>query len=122
MDMFRIRRRQFVQGASTAALFMTATGSRAQGTKQQEEEVEATEDLIEDTVVFPAWKEALHKMFGRDGFEDAVKRVGAIEQDLGLSDLASFTAPLPPEKQRDERSEAPAERQSKRHELRNAPA
>lgn len=67
---------------------------------------------IEDTVVFPAWKEALtdaqykelsekfeeleQKMLGRDGFEDAVKRVGAIEGELGLSDLASFTAPLPP--------------------------
>lgn len=67
---------------------------------------------IEDTVVFPAWKEALpegkykelsdqfealeQKMFGRDGFEDAVKRVAAIESSLGLSDLASFTAPLPP--------------------------
>ena len=67
---------------------------------------------IEDTVVFPAWKDALagkqyeelseqfealeKKMFGRDGFEDAVKRVAAIESSLRLSDLASFTAPLPP--------------------------
>ncbi|MFL6567360.1 MAG: hemerythrin domain-containing protein, partial [Burkholderiales bacterium] len=69
---------------------------------------------IEDTVVFPAWKDALpdkeykelserfeeleHKMFGRDGFEEAVKRVSAIELDLGLSELASFTAPPPPRK------------------------
>lgn len=69
---------------------------------------------IEDTVVFPAWKDALsevrykelsdqfeeleHKMFGKDGFEDAVKRVSAIEKDFGLSDLADFTAPLPPKK------------------------
>lgn len=67
---------------------------------------------IEDTVVFPAWKDALpdkqykelsqqfeeleNKMFGKDGFEDAVKRVSVIEKDLGLSDLASLTAPLPP--------------------------
>ena len=67
---------------------------------------------IEDPVVFPAWKNALpddqykalsdqfekleQKMFGRDGFEDAVKRVAAIESSLGLSNLASFTAPLPP--------------------------
>ncbi|HEY1288773.1 MAG TPA: hemerythrin domain-containing protein [Burkholderiales bacterium] len=67
---------------------------------------------IEDTVVFPAWKNALadseykelsdqfeeleQKMFGRDGFEDAVNRVAAIESSLGLSDLASFTAPPPP--------------------------
>lgn len=69
---------------------------------------------IEDTVVFPAWKQALpdrqyrelsgqfeelaQKMFGRDGFEDAVKRVAAIEEQLGLSELAAFTAPLPPKR------------------------
>jgi len=67
---------------------------------------------IEDTVVFPAWKrtltparysalseqfEALEKrMFGHDGFEDAVQRIGAIEQAFGLADLAALTAPAPP--------------------------
>jgi hemerythrin-like domain-containing protein len=67
---------------------------------------------IEDTVVFPAWKrtltparydalsdrfEALEKsMFGHDGFEDAVERIGAIEQAFGLGDLAALTAPPPP--------------------------
>jgi hemerythrin-like domain-containing protein len=66
----------------------------------------------EDTVLFPAWKETLtasqfdemndkfedieHQMFGEDGFEDAVKQVGDIENRLGLSDLAQFTAPPPP--------------------------
>lgn len=69
---------------------------------------------IEDTIVFPAWKDALpnkqykelsdqfeeleQKMFGHDGFEDAVKRVSGIEKELGLSNLASFTAPLPPKR------------------------
>lgn len=42
------------------------------------------------------FEELEQKMLGRDGFEDAVKRVGAIEGELGLSKLASFTAPLPP--------------------------
>lgn len=67
---------------------------------------------IEDTVVFPAWKrtltparygelseqfEALEKrMFGHDGFEEAVERVGGIEQAFGLADLAALTAPPPP--------------------------
>ncbi len=67
---------------------------------------------IEDTIVFPAWKETMsgkeyealsdkfeeleQKMFGKDGFEDAVKRIAAIEQEIGLSDLAKFTAPRPP--------------------------
>jgi hemerythrin-like domain-containing protein len=67
---------------------------------------------IEDTVVFPAWKETMsgheyeelsdkfeeleQKMFAKDGYEEAVKRIAAVEGDLGLSDLASFTAPPPP--------------------------
>ena len=66
----------------------------------------------EDTIVFPAWKEALsahqldemgdrfedieHRMFGADGFEDAVKKIGDIEGRLGFADLAKFTAPPPP--------------------------
>ena len=67
---------------------------------------------IEDTVVFPAWKrtltparystlseqfEALEKrMFGHDGFEDAVQRIGTVEQAFGLADLAALTAAPPP--------------------------
>jgi hemerythrin superfamily protein len=67
---------------------------------------------IEDTVVFPAWKNAIsekqyrelserfedleQKTFGKDGFEDALKKMAAIEQSLGIADLARFTAPAPP--------------------------
>jgi hemerythrin-like domain-containing protein len=66
----------------------------------------------EDTVVFPAWKEALsaeeldemadrfeeieRRQFGEDGFEKAVKTIAAIEGMLGLADLSRFTAPPPP--------------------------
>jgi hemerythrin-like domain-containing protein len=66
----------------------------------------------EDTIVFPAWKQTLtgdqldemndkfedieHEQFGEDGFEDAVKQIGEIESELGLADLAGFTAPSPP--------------------------
>jgi hemerythrin-like domain-containing protein len=66
----------------------------------------------EDTVLFPAWKVALgeksyaemgekfedleKKMFGHDGFEDALGRITKIEAAFGLSDLAAVTAPLPP--------------------------
>jgi len=62
----------------------------------------------EDTVVFPAWKQALsakqldemsdmfedieHQQFGEDGFETAVKQITAIEDALGLADLSQFTA------------------------------
>jgi len=66
----------------------------------------------EDTVVFPAWKGTLserqlhemddkfedieHRTFGKDGFDDAVKQIGEIEQALDLGDIAQFTAPPPP--------------------------
>ncbi len=66
----------------------------------------------EDTIVFPAWKKNFsnkqldeisdqfedieHKMFGKDGFEDAEKKIGNIEQALGFADLSQFTPPPPP--------------------------
>ena len=66
----------------------------------------------EDTIVFPAWKKNFtnkqldeisdefeqieHKMFGKDGFDDANKKVRAIEEALGFADLAQFTAAPPP--------------------------
>ena len=62
----------------------------------------------EDTVVFPAWKDALsdeqldemsekfeqieHRQFGTNGFENAVQQIAAIETELGLADLSQFTA------------------------------
>jgi hemerythrin-like domain-containing protein len=67
---------------------------------------------IEDTIIFPAWKLSIspaeyrelneqfedleHRMFGKDGFEDAVQRIAAIEQAYGLKDLAALTPPPPP--------------------------
>lgn len=62
----------------------------------------------EDTLVFPAWKNSLtaqqldklseefedieHQLFGEDGFEKAVRQISDIESELGLADLAQFTA------------------------------
>lgn len=67
---------------------------------------------IEDTVIFPAWKAAIsktqyqelseqfeeleHRMFGDDGFHDAVARIAKSEQAFGLADLSKLTAPPPP--------------------------
>jgi hemerythrin-like domain-containing protein len=67
---------------------------------------------IEDTIVFPAWKKTMnekkldemgdlfedieHKTFGKDGFDDAVDQITAIEKIMGI-DLAGMT-PLPPPK------------------------
>lgn len=66
----------------------------------------------EDTIVFPAWKQALseHQLdemgekfediekatFGRDGFDEAAKTMDRIEAELGFAALARFTAPPPP--------------------------
>jgi hemerythrin-like domain-containing protein len=66
----------------------------------------------EDTIVFPAWKDALsahqldemgemfeeieHQQFGKDGFEDAVAQIAQIEQALGIADITQFTEPPPP--------------------------
>jgi hemerythrin-like domain-containing protein len=66
----------------------------------------------EDTIVFPAWKknfsdkqlddiseqfeEIERKLFGKDGFDDAEKKISSIEMELGFADLAKFTAPSPP--------------------------
>lgn len=63
----------------------------------------------EDTVIFPAWKKGLsksrldelaekfedieHERFGKDGFDEALERVGRVEQAFGLADLAAYTAP-----------------------------
>lgn len=63
----------------------------------------------EDTIVFPAWKGLLtsqeydelndkfedieQDQFGEDGFEQAVKQIGEIEESLGLADISIFTPP-----------------------------
>ena len=62
----------------------------------------------EDTIVFPAWKQVLtakqldeisdkfedieREQLGKDGFESAVRQISDIEGELGLADLAQFTA------------------------------
>ncbi len=66
----------------------------------------------EDTVVFTAWKKSLsdsqykdmgekfegieRKTFGGDGFDEAVSTIARIETELGIADIAGFTAPQPP--------------------------
>ena len=65
----------------------------------------------EDTIVFPAWKKTMskqqlaemgekfedieHQQFGKDGFDDAEKQISSIEMELGLTDIAQFTPPMP---------------------------
>lgn len=68
-----------------------------------------THTAFEDTIAFQAWRKALSKaqlkeageqfedieraQFKGDGFDIAVAEVAAIEQRLGLNDLARYTAP-----------------------------
>ena len=66
---------------------------------------------VEDTIVFPAWKEAVgakeldeiavkfeeieEEIFGEDGFDAAVSRMAEIEESVGFANLGMFTAPPP---------------------------
>ncbi len=36
------------------------------------------------------------QQFGKDGLEDAVRKIAEVETDVGLANLAQFTAPAPP--------------------------
>jgi hemerythrin-like domain-containing protein len=67
----------------------------------------APHEAREDTVLFPALHEVVsrheyealgedfekkeHQLFGKEGFEGIVERVGEIEKALGIYDLAQFT-------------------------------
>jgi hemerythrin-like domain-containing protein len=61
----------------------------------------------EDTILFPAFRKVVsrneydslgedfekkeHELFGEDGFEKMIDKVGGIEKKLGIYDLAQFT-------------------------------
>jgi hemerythrin-like domain-containing protein len=67
----------------------------------------APHEAREDTVLFPAFRELVskneyaalgedfekreHQLFGKEGFEGMVEKVGAIEKTLGIDDLKQFT-------------------------------
>jgi len=112
---------QHDRGREVTEYILAVTGKGDIGTGDAEPLARALESFVlmyenhaarEDTIVFPAWKEALserqlheigdkfeeieHQQFGKNGYEDAVAQIGQIEQALGLADLAQFTAPPPP--------------------------
>jgi hemerythrin-like domain-containing protein len=112
---------QHNRGREITQYILDVSGKGSSGTGDAEPLARALDAFVlmyrhhaarEDTVIFTAWKRALSghaiiemgdqfediekRMFGHDGFEDAVKKVTAIEQALGLGDLAQFTAPSPP--------------------------
>jgi len=101
----------YILAVTSGAAISTANAEPLARAFETFEVMYANHAAREDTIVFPAWKNALSahdldemgdkfediekQMFGKDGFEDAVARIGRIEQALGLSDLAQFTAPPP---------------------------
>jgi hemerythrin-like domain-containing protein len=111
---------QHNRGREITDYILAATGKGAIGTGDAEPLARVFETFVlmyqnhaarEDTIVFPAWKEALserqfremgdkfedieRRNFGKDGFENAVREIALIEQRLGFADLAQFTAPPP---------------------------
>ncbi len=112
---------QHQRGHEITDYILAVTAGAQIGTSRAEPLARALESLVlmyrhhaarEDTVVFPAWKQALstaqldemgerfeeieHQQFGTDGFEDAVRQIGEIEISFGMADLAQFTAAPPP--------------------------
>lgn len=112
---------QHDRGREITDYILAVTGKGRIGTGDGEPLARSLESFVlmyqnhtarEDTILFPAWKQALSnrqlhdigekfdeiekQQFGRDGYEDAVKQIGDVEQALGLADLSQFTAPPPP--------------------------
>ena len=112
---------QHDRGREVTDYILTVAGKGSIGIGDAEPLARAFESFVlmyqnhtarEDTIVFPAWKDALserqlremgdkfedieHRTFGKDGFDDAVTQIGEIEQALGLADISQFTAPPPP--------------------------
>jgi len=112
---------QHNRGREITDYILAVTGKGAIGSDDAEPLARVFETFVlmyqnhaarEDTIVFPAWKEAFserqlremgdkfedieRETFGKDGFEDAVRQIAQIEQALGFADLAQFTAPPPP--------------------------
>jgi hemerythrin-like domain-containing protein len=112
---------QHNRGREITDYILAVTGKGAIGSADAEPLARVFETFVlmyqnhaarEDTIIFLAWKNALsehqldemgelferieHQQFGKDGFDDAVSKMAAIEITLGYSDLAQFTAPPPP--------------------------
>lgn len=112
---------QHQRGREVTDYVLSATAGSRIGSQHAEPMARVLESFVrmyenhaarEDTIVFPAWKtnftnkqldelsdqfeDIEHKMFGKDGFEDAERSISAIEEKFGFADLAQFTPPAPP--------------------------
>ena len=104
----------YILGVTTGAKFSAVTALTLARVLESFVRMYEHHASIEDTVIFPAWKQTLtleqidqladkfeeieQRELGQNGYEDAVKRIADIEASLGLADLGQFTAPPPPTK------------------------
>src|SRR5262249_9219236 len=102
------------RGVTERIRALVAGGVRSDGARKDLEarlhefvRMYAPHEAREDTVLFPALHEVVsrheydalgedfekkeHQLFGKEGFEGVVERVGRIEKSLGIYDLAQFT-------------------------------
>ena len=109
VELTRVLRAQHEAGRRLTAQILDGKGDRA----NVEAPIRAfirmyrPHEAREDTVLFPAFQKLVghaeydrlgqkfeereHKMFGEDGFENAVRQVAQLEDALGIGDLAQFT-------------------------------
>jgi hemerythrin-like domain-containing protein len=116
-DLVAVLRRQHDAGRKlTDVVLRAATVDQFRKPEVRQEVIRSCEAFIrmyrphearEDTVLFPAlykvvgakevkelgeqFEKEEHRLFGDEGFEKAVEEVAAIEKQLGIDDLASFT-------------------------------
>lgn len=119
VDLVAILRRQHGVGRKTTDEILAqiaSLGSRTAGTEDARRQLAGSlrrfvrmyrpHEAREDTVLFPALRSVIaakeleelgerfeakeHALFGKEGFEGVVVQVGAIEDQLGIGDLASF--------------------------------
>jgi hemerythrin-like domain-containing protein len=119
-DLVKILKEQHEAGRSvTDVILRSATGDQFGKADARQELVRATQAFIrmyrphearEDTVLFPAFRKIVtakqmkdlgeqfekeeDRLFGEEGFEKTVDQVAVIEKQLGIYDLAKFTAKL----------------------------
>jgi hemerythrin-like domain-containing protein len=117
VELVTVLRQQHAAGRKvTDIVLQNAVGDQFRKADSRKKVIQSCEAFIrmyrphetrEDTVLFPAlykvvgakevknlgeqFEEKEHQLFGEDGFEKAVDEVAAIEKQLGIYDLASFT-------------------------------
>jgi hemerythrin-like domain-containing protein len=108
-DLTRVLRAQHEAGRRLTSQILDAKGDRAKAEAPIRTFIRMyrPHEAREDTVLFPAFQKLVghaeydrlgekfeereHKLFGADGFENAVKQVAQLEDALGIGNLAQFT-------------------------------